>query len=117
MASIRFALRRPKGCHSAFDQMRHVRFAPICVIQTPEGRFRKRSFVQLAIGSMQFASEAPAMRLDQRLSRYCVPRSCRSSARLKDGAVCYLRKPLDEERLMGCLRTALPRAELPDEES
>jgi FixJ family two-component response regulator len=34
---------------------------------------------------------------------------------LKDGAVCYLRKPLDEERLMGCLRTALSRAELPDE--
>jgi hypothetical protein len=29
----------------------------------------------------------------------------------------FLRKPLDEEHLMGCLRTALSCAELPDEES
>jgi FixJ family two-component response regulator len=35
---------------------------------------------------------------------------------LEEGVVCYLRKPLDEERLMRCLRSALARAELPDED-
>ena len=35
---------------------------------------------------------------------------------LNDGVVCYLRKPVDEEHLMRCLRTALSCAELPDED-
>jgi len=35
---------------------------------------------------------------------------------LDEGVVCYLRKPLDEEHLMRCLRSALSRAELPDED-
>jgi FixJ family two-component response regulator len=34
---------------------------------------------------------------------------------LNDGVVCYLRKPVDEEHLMRCLRTALSCAELPGE--
>jgi FixJ family two-component response regulator len=33
-----------------------------------------------------------------------------------DGVVCYLRKPVDEERLMRCLRAALLSAEVPDED-
>jgi FixJ family two-component response regulator len=36
---------------------------------------------------------------------------------LSDGVVCYLRKPVDEEHLMRCLRTALSRADLPNEDS
>jgi FixJ family two-component response regulator len=36
---------------------------------------------------------------------------------LNDGIVCYLRKPVDEKHLMGCLRAALPSAELPEEHS
>ena len=35
---------------------------------------------------------------------------------LNDGVVCYLRKPVDDEHLMRCLRTALSCAELPDED-
>ena len=35
---------------------------------------------------------------------------------LNDGVVCYLRKPVDEQHLMRCLRTALSFAELPDED-
>jgi len=35
---------------------------------------------------------------------------------LNDGVVCYLRKPVDEEHLMRCLRTALSCAGLPDED-
>ena len=35
---------------------------------------------------------------------------------LNDGVVCYLRKPVDDDDLKRCLRTALSRAELPDEE-
>ena len=35
---------------------------------------------------------------------------------LNDGVVCYLRKPVDEEHLMRCLRAALHSAE-PDEEN
>ena len=35
---------------------------------------------------------------------------------LNDGVVCYLRKPVDDDHLMRCLRTALSRAELPNEE-
>jgi FixJ family two-component response regulator len=36
---------------------------------------------------------------------------------LRDGVVCYLRKPVDEKHLMRCLRVALPSAELPEEDS
>ena len=35
---------------------------------------------------------------------------------LNDGVVCYLRKPVDDDHLMRCLRTALSCAELPDED-
>ena len=35
---------------------------------------------------------------------------------LDDGVVCYLGKPVDDNHLMRCLRTALSRAELPDED-
>jgi FixJ family two-component response regulator len=35
---------------------------------------------------------------------------------LNDGVVCYLRKPVDEEHLMRCLRNALSCAELADED-
>jgi FixJ family two-component response regulator len=35
---------------------------------------------------------------------------------LNDGIVCYLRKPVNEEHLMRCLRTALSCAELPGED-
>jgi FixJ family two-component response regulator len=34
---------------------------------------------------------------------------------LSDGVACYLRKPVDEEHLMRCLRGALSSVELPDE--
>ena len=34
---------------------------------------------------------------------------------LSDGVVCYLRKPVDEEHLLRCLRTALSSAEMPNE--
>ena len=34
---------------------------------------------------------------------------------LNDGVVCYLRKPVDDERLIGCLRAALALAEPPEE--
>ena len=36
---------------------------------------------------------------------------------LKDGVVCYLRKPVDEEHLMRCLRAALHSGEPPEENS
>jgi FixJ family two-component response regulator len=36
---------------------------------------------------------------------------------LSEGAVCYLRKPLDGAQLMCCLRNALSSAALPDETS
>lgn len=32
---------------------------------------------------------------------------------LKDGVICYLRKPLDEQSLSQCLRAALPSAKMP----
>jgi FixJ family two-component response regulator len=35
---------------------------------------------------------------------------------LNDGVACYLRKPVDEQHLMRCLRTALSCAVLPDED-
>ena len=36
---------------------------------------------------------------------------------LKDGVVCYLRKPVDENHLMRCLRAALHSGEPPEENS
>ena len=36
---------------------------------------------------------------------------------LKDGVVCYLRKPVDENHLMGCLRAALDSSEPREENS
>jgi FixJ family two-component response regulator len=36
---------------------------------------------------------------------------------LKDGVVCYLRKPVDEQDLKRCLRTVLEVSERPDENS
>ena len=36
---------------------------------------------------------------------------------LKDGVVCYLRKPVDEEHLVRCLRAALHSGEPPEENS
>lgn len=44
------------------------------------------------------------------------PNAADRSRSLNDGVVCYLGKPVDKEHLMRCLRTALSRAELPDEE-
>ena len=40
----------------------------------------------------------------------------RTSA-LKDGVVCYLRKPVDEKHLIRCLRTALQSGAPPEEDS
>jgi FixJ family two-component response regulator len=36
---------------------------------------------------------------------------------LKDGVVCYLSKPVDDEHLIRCLRVALRSGELPEENS
>jgi FixJ family two-component response regulator len=36
---------------------------------------------------------------------------------LNDGVVCYLRKPLDESRLIGCLRAALQSGKPPEANS
>jgi FixJ family two-component response regulator len=36
---------------------------------------------------------------------------------LSDGVVCYLRKPVDEQHLIRCLRAALPSGEPPEEKS
>jgi FixJ family two-component response regulator len=36
---------------------------------------------------------------------------------LNDGVVCYLRKPVDEQHLLRCLRAALTPGEPPDENS
>jgi FixJ family two-component response regulator len=33
---------------------------------------------------------------------------------MNDGVVCYLRKPIDEEHLLRCLRAALPTAQPPE---
>jgi len=35
---------------------------------------------------------------------------------LRDGVLCYLRKPVDEKHLIRCLRTALSSAEIPNED-
>src|SRR5882724_1895540 len=45
------------------------------------------------------------------------PNDVKRARALKDGVVCYLRKPFDEKHLMRCLRAAVPSAELPEEES
>src|SRR4051812_45350371 len=44
------------------------------------------------------------------------PNAADRARALNDGVVCYLRKPLNEELLMRCLRSALLRAEMPDED-
>jgi len=36
---------------------------------------------------------------------------------LNDGVVCYLRKPINDEHLIQCLRSALPSVEVPVESS
>jgi FixJ family two-component response regulator len=36
---------------------------------------------------------------------------------LRDGVVCFLRKPVDEEHLFRCLRTAIDSAERPEQSS
>jgi len=36
---------------------------------------------------------------------------------LEDGIICYLRKPIDEQHLKGCLRAALTPGEPPEENS
>ena len=36
---------------------------------------------------------------------------------LNDGVVCYLRKPVDQQHLIRCLRAALRSGELPEENS
>jgi len=42
------------------------------------------------------------------------PNAADRTRALNDGVHCYLRKPVDEQRLLCCLRTALSCAELPD---
>jgi FixJ family two-component response regulator len=44
------------------------------------------------------------------------PNDADRASALHDGVVCYLRKPVDQEHLMRCLRNALSRAALPDED-
>jgi FixJ family two-component response regulator len=44
------------------------------------------------------------------------PKAADHARTLQDGVVCYIQKPLDEERLMRCLHAALSYSELPDEE-
>jgi CheY-like chemotaxis protein len=44
------------------------------------------------------------------------PNAADRARALNEGVVCYLRKPVDDDHLMRCLRTALSRAELPDED-
>ena len=39
------------------------------------------------------------------------------SRTLNNGVICYLRKPVDETRLLQCLRAALPLGQLPEENS
>jgi FixJ family two-component response regulator len=42
------------------------------------------------------------------------PNDLERAQALKDGVVCYLRKPIDEEHLLRCLRAALPTAKPPE---
>jgi FixJ family two-component response regulator len=44
------------------------------------------------------------------------PNAAERARALNDGVVCYLRKSVDEEHLMRCLRTALSCAELPNDD-
>ena len=44
------------------------------------------------------------------------PNAADRARALNDGVVCYLRKPVDEQHLMRCLRTALSSADLPNED-
>jgi FixJ family two-component response regulator len=43
------------------------------------------------------------------------PNDIDRSRALNDGVVCYLRKPINENQLIRCLRAAIPSAELPEE--
>jgi FixJ family two-component response regulator len=43
------------------------------------------------------------------------PNAADRTRALNDGVVCYLRKPVDQEHLMRCLRNALSSAGMPDE--
>ena len=45
------------------------------------------------------------------IPRYCLPRRRVDRARLNDGVVCYLRKPVDEQHLIQCLRAAIESGE------
>jgi len=44
------------------------------------------------------------------------PNATDQARALNDGVIGYLGKPVDEQHLMRCLRTALSSAELPDED-
>ncbi|GEP60402.1 hypothetical protein RSO01_75680 [Reyranella soli] len=44
------------------------------------------------------------------------PNDIDQTSALKDGVVCYLRKPVDEERLTRCVREALKSARSPEED-
>ena len=43
------------------------------------------------------------------------PNDVERARALKDGVVCYLRKPLDEKQLMDCLHTALQTGDAPEQ--
>jgi FixJ family two-component response regulator len=43
------------------------------------------------------------------------PNDVERARALKDGVVCYLRKPVDEKQLMQCLRAALQTVDAPDQ--
>ena len=45
------------------------------------------------------------------------PKEVDRARALNDGVLCYLRKPIDENDLIRCLRAALPSAGPPDENS
>ena len=45
------------------------------------------------------------------------PSAADQARALNDGVVCYLRKPVDEERLIRCLRAALSAAEQSDDDT
>jgi CheY-like chemotaxis protein len=44
------------------------------------------------------------------------PNAADHARALNDGVICYLRKPVDENHLIRCLRSVLLRAELPSED-
>ena len=45
------------------------------------------------------------------------PNDVEQARALKDGVVCYLRKPLDEKQLTQCLRAALQTGDAPEQNS